>query len=303
MGQQNFGQVVVLMGGTSAEREVSLKSGQAVYQALIKQGINAVALVLGENVIEPLMANSYDRAFIVLHGRGGEDGVMQAILRQLNIPYTGSGILGSALAMNKLQSKRLWQGVGLATPAYYELNQGFDPQAVVAKCGLPLIVKPAEEGSSIGMSKVEAVEQLIPAWEFARQYDRCVLAEQWIVGKEITASIVAGQSLPLIWIETPRIFYDYTAKYHENTTKYHCPCGLNRDQEQALQQLATQAFNALGLHGWGRVDMMLDSQQQPWLIEVNTIPGMTDHSLVPMAAKAYGWDFETLVLKILQTSL
>lgn len=298
-----FGKVAVLMGGRSAEREISLKSGAAVLAALVRSEVDAHGVDAQADVLDRLRGERFDRAFIMLHGRGGEDGVIQGALEQIGLPYTGSGVLGSALGMDKLRCKRLWAGAGLPTPEFAALHEGEDHGAVVERLGLPLIVKPVHEGSSIGMSRVERADELHGAWMQARRYDREVIAERWVHGAEYTATVLGDQDLPLIRLETPRAFYDFEAKYEAGTTRYVCPCGLPGEQEHALRSLARQAFDAAGAFGWGRVDFLLDEQQSPWLIEVNTVPGMTDHSLVPMAARAAGIDFDALVLRILETSL
>jgi len=302
-GAADFGRVVVLFGGTSAEREISLKSGQAVFGALLKMGVDAHAMDVGEDVIERLQEGKFDRAFIVLHGRGGEDGVIQGVLEMLDIPYTGSDVLASALAMDKVVSKTVWRGMGLPTPVAVLIEDVVTSNAVIDELGLPLIIKPASEGSSLGMSKVTEAEQFESACKVALQLEGRVFAERWIAGAEYTASIVCGQVLPLIRVETPNEFYDFDAKYKKNSTQYHCPCGLGAVQEKALQALALKAFKGLTCAGWGRVDFMMDESGQAWLIEVNTVPGMTDHSLVPMAAAAMGCDFDELVWRILETSV
>ncbi|PUB76112.1 MAG: D-alanine--D-alanine ligase [gamma proteobacterium symbiont of Ctena orbiculata] len=297
-----YGRVAVLMGGQSAEREISLKSGRAVLDALLKRGIAAEAVDVGDDVLSRLAAGSYDRAFIILHGRGGEDGVIQGALQRIGMPYTGSGVLGSALAMDKYRTKAVWRGVGIPTPeSVLILDEGDLDMA--AALGFPLMMKPVCEGSSIGMNKVESRSQLRRAWDEAREFDSLVLAERWIVGEEYTSSILQGEALPMIRLETPHLFYDYEAKYSADTTSYHCPCGLDPAQESDLQLLCLKAFEAVGASGWGRVDLMLDGQRRPWLIEVNTVPGMTDHSLVPMAAKVAGMAFDELVESVLATSL
>jgi len=303
MKAEAFGKVAVLMGGWSAEREVSLKSGKAVLDALLSRGVDAHGIDVDRSIIQTLQAGGYDRVFNILHGRGGEDGVIQGALETLGLPYTGSGVMASALSMDKLRTKQLWQGAGLPTPPFEVLGPGFDADAVVARLGLPIMIKPATEGSSIGMSKVSSVEQLQSAWDLASKFDATVLAEAWITGGEYTAAILGRQSLPLIRLEPMVEFYDYDAKYLSNETKYHCPCGLAAAKEAELQQLALRAFDALGARGWGRVDIMLDEQARPWLLENNTLPGMTDHSLVPMAAKAAGMQFDELVVRILELSL
>ncbi len=290
------------MGGKSAEREISLKSGAMVLDALKKRGVDAYAFDPRDNGIEALQSQGYARAFIALHGRFGEDGTVQGALEYLGIPYTGSGVMASALAMDKWRTKLLWHAAGLPTPAYQLMNARTDPAALAAWLGLPLMVKPAREGSSIGMSKVTSVEKIAPAYELAARYDDVVIAERFIEGVELTAAILGDAPLPLIRLETPREFYDYQAKYFADDTRYICPCGLPADQERALQQTALEAFRVTGCSGWGRVDLMLDRDGNPQLLEVNTIPGMTDHSLVPMAARAQGISFEDLVVKILETA-
>jgi len=297
-----FGKVAVLMGGNSSEREISLKSGSAVLQSLLRCGVDAHEVDPAREDLLQLRQSGFDRVFIILHGSGGEDGVVQGALEAIGLPYTGSGVLGSALGMDKLRTKQLWQGVGFPTPAYKVLAGESDFAAVAESVGFPLIVKPATEGSSIGMSKVTAVDELPQAWHRASACDGVVLAEQWIDGAEYTVAILQGEALPTIRVETPREFYDFDAKYQSNDTRYICPCGLDETEESALQQLAMGAFDAVGCYGWGRVDLMCDTQGKGWLIEVNTVPGMTDHSLVPMAAKVAGVEFDQLVWRILETS-
>ncbi len=299
---EQYGKVAVLMGGLSAEREISLKSGGAVLAALLRKGVDAHGVDVGRDILSVLSTGGYDRAFVILHGRGGEDGVMQGTLECLGMPYTGSGVLGSALGMEKHRTKAVWRGLGLPTPESVLLT-GIEDLQRADELGYPLMIKPSAEGSSIGMSKVDSQAQLQKAWETAAEFDARVLAERWIVGAEYTASILDERMLPLIRLETPHQFYDYEAKYLADTTRYHCPCGLPQEREQVLQNLCQAAFKAVGASGWGRVDLMLDTQGQPWLIEVNTLPGMTDHSLVPMAAKTAGIDFDDLVMRILATSL
>lgn len=303
MHAHDFGKVAVLMGGLSAEREVSLNSGARVHEALRTQGVDAHAVDAGEDVLAILQNGNFDRAFIALHGRGGEDGTLQGALEMLGIPYTGSGVLGSALAMDKLRCKYAWLGAGLPTPEFVVLDVHSDLNAAVKTLGLPLIVKPANEGSSIGITKVTAIAQLADAWSAANRYDHSVIAERCIVGPEYTASLLGAEALPLIRLETPHAIYDYDAKYHADTTRYFCPCGVPAEQEQAFRQLALRAFEVLGCSGWGRVDFLCDAAGQPWLIEANTVPGMTGHSLVPMAARAAGISFEALVWRILEATL
>ncbi|MGZ8215820.1 D-alanine--D-alanine ligase [Methylomagnum sp.] len=300
---KDFGRVAVLMGGAAAEREISLKSGRAVLQGLLNKGVEAVGLDVGERMIQPLLEQPFDRVFNIIHGRGGEDGVLQGALEALGIPYTGSGVLASALAMDKLKTKLGWMGAGLPTPRWMRLRSELDISICAETLGFPVIVKPAEEGSSIGMSRAENSEELKEAWQRASQYNCAVFAEAWITGAEYTVGILDGQPLPLIRLETPHLFYDFDAKYRAETTRYHCPCGLPVGTEARLQDLAAHASETVGVTGWGRVDMLVDGQGEPWLIEVNTVPGMTDHSLVPMAARAAGVEFDELVWRILETSL
>ncbi len=300
MNARTFGKVAVLLGGRSAEREVSLKSGAMVLGALRAMGVDAHAFDPQQRDLAALIAEKFDRAFIALHGRYGEDGTMQGALELLGIPYTGSGVLASALAMDKWRTKLVWQAAGIPTPPYELLTQASDFKAVLARLGLPLMVKPANEGSSIGMSKVCAAADLEEAYALAANYDHVVIAEQFIEGTELTAGVLAGEALPLIRLETPRTFYDYDAKYVSNDTRYILPCGLEAEAEREVQRRVLDAFNALGCAGWGRVDLMLDAKGSPWFIEVNTSPGMTDHSLVPMAARHVGLSFEDLVLRILE---
>lgn len=297
-----FGKVAVLLGGRAAEREVSLKSGRAVLDALLAKGVDAHPLDPDETVLEQLRAGGFDRAFIVLHGRGGEDGVIQGALETIGLPYTGSGVLGSALGMDKYRTKLAWAGRGLPTAESVLLADASDLDAAAA-IGFPLMVKPAHEGSSIGMARVEDPAALASAWRTARQYDSLVLAERWIQGAEYTCAILGREALPPIRLETPHAFYDYDAKYRADSTRYLCPCGLAAAEESRIKQLALDAFEAVGASGWGRVDLMIDESGRPYLLEINTVPGMTDHSLVPMAARAAGIDFDSLVLRILETSL
>jgi len=302
MTHRDFGKVAVLMGGPSAEREVSLKSGNAVLAALKRQGIAAHGIDADRSTLRLLEDGRFDRAFIALHGRWGEDGVIQGALEVLGIPYTGSGVLGSALGMDKMKTKFLWTAAGVTTPEYAVLESGTDLNKVASKLGLPVFVKPAREGSSLGVSKAKSVAELKAAWEAAAKFDDQVIAERFIDGAEITCGILGDQALPLIKIETDREFYDYEAKYLLDTTRYLCPCGLPAAQEREIQQLARRAFETLGCSGWGRVDFMLDKSGHAYVLEVNTVPGMTDHSLVPKAARQAGIDFDQLVVRILETS-
>lgn len=299
----DYGKVAVMMGGLSAEREISLESGMAVYAALNRAGIDAHILDVQRDVLKKVYEENFDRVFIALHGRGGEDGQMQGALEILQVPYTGSGVLGSALAMDKSRAKDIWQSQGLPTPPYIELDRNSDWQAIAEQLGLPLMVKPVHEGSSFGASKVVRPDELEQAWKSANQFDNRVMAERWINGSEFTVPILNEQALPIIRLVTPREFYDYEAKYVSDSTRYICPCGLDSKQVKILSDLALTAFRMLGASGWGRVDMMMDEHQQPWLIEANTIPGMTSHSLVPMAAKQAGMNFDELTIEILNTSM
>ena len=298
-----FGRVAVLYGGKSAEREVSLKSGAAVIDALTTAGVDVVAIDVGDDLLTRLQSEKIDRAFIILHGRGGEDGSMQGLLECLGIPYTGSGILASALAMDKLRTKQVWQSLGIPTPRHAVLASENDCLLAGTELGFPLIVKPAHEGSSIGMAKVNSAQELVAAWQDAAKYDSQVLVEQWIHGPEFTIAVLRGQVLPPIALGTPHVFYDYDAKYIANDTQYRIPCGLDSVKEQELIDLTARACDAIGIEGWGRLDVMQDEQGRFWLLEVNTAPGMTDHSLVPMAARAAGLDFQQLVLAILAESV
>ena len=298
----HFGKVAVLLGGSSAEREVSLVTGAAVLAALRSRGIDAHAIDPSAAPLESLRGQGYQRVWIALHGRGGEDGVTQGALESMGLPYTGSGVLGSALSMDKLRSKQLFSAVGLDTPPYHLLSTAEDLAEAERKLGWPMIIKPAKEGSSVGMARAENRQQLQQAWEQARVYDDCVLAESWITGGEYTASILQGEALPLIRIQAASVFYDYQAKYHSDETRYFCPCGLDEESETRFRALALRAFGALAAGGWGRVDFMLDDEGRAMFLEVNTVPGMTSHSLVPMAAKAAGLSFEELVWRVLETS-
>lgn len=303
---QDMGRVAVLFGGDSAEREVSLKSGQAVYEALLKAGIDAIPFDPAQTPLTELATSGIDRALIMLHGRGGEDGTIQGALEFLKIPYTGSGVLGSALAMDKVRSKAIFEARGLPTAKYHVVNKAdvtdLNAAEIMSDFGGQVMVKPSLEGSSIGMTRVQQPEQLQEAIETALEFDDAVLLERYIVGREFTVSILNDEALPSIRMETPRSFYDYKAKYQTDTTSYHCPSGVAQKEEARLAELATQAFKAVGASGWGRVDLMQDQQGNLYLLEVNTVPGMTEKSLVPMAAKAAGLSFQQLVLNILQSS-
>ena len=298
-----LGRVAVFMGGDSAEREVSLKSGKAVLAALQSAGIDAVGRDIRGCLLRTVDEPDFDRVFIALHGRGGEDGTLQAILGQAGIPYTGSEVLASALAMDKLRTKYVFEGCGLPTPAFRAMTSVGEAKDIVTALGSPLSVKPAHEGSSIGIRKVSSAAELAEAYEAAARLDDLVLVEQWIEGPEFTVSLLQDKALPAIGLSTDHAFYDYDAKYLADDTRYRIPCGLAPDDELRLQHLALDAFRVLGCRTWGRVDIMQDRTGEFWLLEVNTVPGMTDHSLVPMAAKAAGISFEELVVRILRDTL
>jgi len=297
------GKVAVLLGGNSAEREVSLSSGEAVYRALIAQGVDAVKIDPKFDLIKQLNEHEVDVAFISLHGVGGEDGTIQGLLEFYGLPYTGSGVKSSAICMDKWRTKLIWQSLGLPTPKYIQAESVEKLVTFSQQVGLPLMVKPSLEGSSIGISKVALNENLALAFESAQATDSPVLAEQFITGKEFTVAILGGKALPAIQLKPANDFYDYDAKYVQDDTEYLLPCGLSKEKELELQTLALSAYEALDCKGWGRVDFMQDESEKFWLIEVNTVPGMTDHSLVPMAAKAAGIDFEHLVMEILNAKL
>lgn len=299
----DFGKVAVIMGGSAAEREISIKSGTAVLQALQRKGVNVTGVDVTDDLIQPLLKQEYDRVFNIIHGRGGEDGVLQGVLEAMQIPYTGSGVMASALSMDKLRTKLCWQGQGLTTPAWYLLRAEEDIEKCIKKLSFPMIVKPALEGSSIGMSKASNRDELIIAWRLAAKYQCDVYSESWVEGKEYTVGVLADEALPVIRLETPNVFYDYDAKYFSDSTQYHCPSGLGEVKEKALQELAVAACEVINVNGWGRVDVFIDKSGQSQLIEVNTVPGMTDHSLVPMAARANGIEFDELVWRILETSI
>lgn len=300
--EMDFGRVAVLYGGASAEREISLISGRAVLEALQRQGIDATGIDVGADVIARLEELRPDLAFIALHGPGGEDGTLQGALQFLGIPYTGSGVLASALAMDKMRTKLLWKGLGLPTAAFAVLTADTDWGRTLEELGGSVMVKPALEGSSLGMARADTAAELAAAWREADRHGGGVIAEAWLSGEEYTVSILGDRALPVIKLETDRGFYDYEAKYLADDTRYLCPCGLTAEREHSLQALSLRAFDSLGCCGWGRVDAMADSAGQLQLLEVNTIPGMTTHSLVPMAAAAAGMNFEELVTGILATA-
>jgi D-alanine-D-alanine ligase len=300
---QQFGRVAVLYGGSSSEREISLLTGQAVHSALQGRGVDAQLFDPGMLPLERLQALGIERVWIALHGPGGEDGTVQGALEFLGIPYTGSGVMGSAIGMDKLRTKRLAQAVGVPTADFVVLSEPQDLDTALEQLGLPLIVKPGSQGSSVGMTRVDVAGELEGAWALARRFDPIVFAEPWITGAEYTVGILQGAALPSIRIETPRSFYDYEAKYLREDTRYLCPSGLGASAEAHLASLALAAFDTCGAEGWGRADFMMDKTGRPLLLEINTVPGMTSHSLVPMAAAASGIDFGELVWRVLETSL
>ncbi|MGN6389381.1 MAG: D-alanine--D-alanine ligase [Burkholderiaceae bacterium] len=302
-----FGKVGVLFGGRSAEREVSLMSGSGVLAALRSRGVDAHAFDPAERSLAELAAEQFDRVFIALHGRYGEDGTLQGALEQLGIPYTGPGVLASAIAMDKAMTKRIWLAAGLPTPKFEMLSAGSDWQRVADTLGLPLIVKPAQEGSTLGLTKVKSVDQLPAAFELAARYDRAVMAEEFIDGMELTCPVLGAdddaRALPVIRIIAPDGNYDYQNKYFGNDTQYLCPCGLPAEQERAMQELVVASYRALGCRGWSRADVMVRaSDNKPFLLEINTSPGMTGHSLVPMSARAAGMSYEDLCCAILASA-
>jgi len=305
---QKFGRVAVLMGGWSSERQVALWSGEGVTAALLRRGVDAVAVDASPERVLQLSREGFDRAFNVLHGTGGEDGTVQAALDLQGIPYTGSGVLASALAMDKLRTKRMWKAEGLPTPDYLWIEREQDLDEAALRFGFPLIIKPSDEGSSVGVSKVKRAEDLRAAWRLALgATNRTVMAERFVAGgsqgHEFTCAVLNGEALPSIRIEPDGEFYDYNAKYLSDATRYHCPSGLDAATEAEVQALSLRAFALLGARGWGRVDFMLDADNRPWLIEANLVPGMTSHSLVPMAAKARGIDYDELCWRILLGTL
>jgi len=297
-----FGKVAVLLGGTSSEREISLLTGEAVWQALVRRGVDAHRLDPSSDFPSALQQGGFDRVWIALHGRGGEDGCMQGLLTCLGVPFTGSGVLGSAIAMDKLRSKRLLASAGIPTPRFRVLTGEADFAPALADLGLPLIVKPAAEGSSIGMTRVQRAEDLPHAFATAARFGGEVFAEEWIAGAEYTVAILHERALPLIRIESQAVFYDYQAKYFSDDTRYHCPCGLDPQTEARFAAVAVEAFEVVAASGWGRVGFMVGDDGLPKVLEINTIPGMTSHSLVPMAAAAAGISFDELAWRVLETS-
>ncbi len=298
-----FGRVAVMYGGDSSEREVSLRSGAAVLAALREGGVDAAGWDPAGRSFGDFLAAGFDRVWIALHGPGGEDGTVQGALDWAGVPYTGSGVLASALAMDKVRSKMLFSAAGLATPRWHTVRSETGLDEAFSALGPPLIVKPARQGSSVGMRRVESRDELHAAWSDAAAYDEEVIVERWVDGEEFTVAVLQGAALPSIRIETPRIFYDYDAKYASGDTRYHCPGTDEAGLEQDLQRLALQAFAVVGCSGWGRVDFMVGADREPCILEINTVPGMTDHSLVPMAAARAGMDFPTLCWRILETSM
>jgi len=298
----DFGRTAVLYGGRSSEREVSLQTGEAVLKALRSRGVDAAGWDPAAHDLAELAAAGFDRVWIALHGPGGEDGSLQGALEWLGIPYTGSGVMASALAMDKIRSKQIFTAAGIDTPDYQVIATPGDARLAAAELGFPMVIKPAGQGSSVGMSKVFEADELLEAAELALEFGGPALAERCIVGAEATVAVLQGETLPSIRIETPRVFYDYRAKYESEKTKYHCPGSDDPDLESRYHALAAAAFAALGCTGWGRVDFMTGADGRPQVLEVNTVPGMTSHSLVPMAAKAVGIDFAELCWRVLETS-
>ena len=300
-----FGKVAVIYGGTSSEREVSLWSGEAVLASLQAQGINAHGVdTKAVELLSYLKEEKFDRVFIVLHGRGGEDGVVQGALEYLNIPYTGSGVLASSVGMDKIRTKQIWKAIDLPVLESYMIHDLSDAMSLKDTLTYPVAVKPAEEGSSIGVSRVDRADDLVKAWEAAGGYNSPVFAENWIIGNgEYTCAILNGKALPIIRMETDLAFYDYEAKYLRDDTRYFCPAGLSESDETRFRALCEKAFSSLGASGWGRVDFVVDRDNNPWLLEINTVPGMTNHSLVPLAAKTSGLSFDQLCWSILEGSM
>jgi D-alanine-D-alanine ligase len=303
MNPRDFGKVAVLFGGKSSEREISLLSGNAVLKALNDRGVDAYAFDPANRPLADLPREKFARVFIALHGRYGEDGTVQGALELMDLPYTGSGVLGSALSLDKWRTKLVWAACGIPTPKYALLNAHSDWGQVVKNLGLPLIVKPAHEGSTIGLTKVSSATDLPAAYALAAKYDALVLAEEFVAGQELTAAVLGEVALPLVRIEAPEGNYDYQNKYFTDSTKYYCPAGVRADKEQEIAACTLKAFKVLGCRGWGRADLMLRPDGVFSFLEMNTSPGMTGHSLVPMAARQAGMDFPELVMRILATTL
>ncbi|MEM1244207.1 MAG: D-alanine--D-alanine ligase [Pseudomonadota bacterium] len=298
-----FGKVAVLLGGQYTEREISLQSGKCVLDALKARGVDAHPVDVDENISQVLAAGNFDRAFIALHGKGGEDGTIQGVLEYLKIPYTGSRVTASALSMDKCKTKLILQSLGIKTPKFMILNQATSPEAIIEKIGIPCVIKPIYEGSSFGTTIVESQENLLAALQLAFEYDKEIMAETYIMGNEYTVGILLEKCLPTIHITTQRKFYDYAAKYTDETTGFHIPCGLNAVQEEKLHAIALAVYQALGCRHWARVDVMQDQLGEFWVLELNTIAGLTTHSLVPKMAKAVSMDFSQLILTILAQTL
>ena len=297
-----YGKVAVLMGGTSGEREISLKSGKAVFKALKENDVDAHSIDVDKNIFSVLSQGKFDRAFIALHGCGGEDGAIQGGLETIDLPYTGSGVMASGICMDKLMTKKIWHAMGINSPRFMPIDLDTSFENIKQHLGCPFIIKPSLEGSSLGVHKVNSENQFKTSVDEACHHSGALMAEQWIDGKEYTVSILDDTALPVIRLQTPNDFYDYEAKYQANDTQYHLPCGLTGESETDLQNQAMDAFKSTGASGWGRVDVMIDLQGKAWFLEINTVPGMTDHSLVPMAAASVNIDFNMLVLRILETS-
>ena len=300
--QNDFGKVAVLMGGRSGEREISLRSGNAVLAALINAGVDAHGIDVDEHIFNRLQDEKFKHAFIALHGRGGEDGCIQGGLEMIGLPYTGSGVMASSICMDKIMTKKIWLTMGIPTPRFSEIHDSTKFKDVANHLGLPFIVKPSCEGSSLGIAKITSEAEFVAACLKAHAFSGELMAEEWVEGSEYTVSVLDDEALPVIQLQTPHDFYDFEAKYKSNDTQYLLPCGLEEMAEVQLQVQALQAFRATNATSWGRVDVMLDDQGKSWFLEVNTVPGMTDHSLVPMAAKHIGVDFQQLVLRILAAS-
>ena len=300
--QNDFGKVAVLMGGRSGEREISLRSGNAVLAALVNAGVDAHGIDVDEHIFNRLQDEKFKHAFIALHGRGGEDGCIQGGLEMIGLPYTGSGVMASSICMDKIMTKKIWLAMGISTPRFSEIHDSTKFKDVANHLGLPFIVKPSCEGSSLGIAKITSEAEFVVACLKAHAFSGELMAEEWVQGGEYTISVLDDEALPVIQLQTPHDFYDFEAKYKSNDTQYLLPCGLEEMAEVQLQVQALQAFRATNATSWGRVDVMLDDQGKSWFLEVNTVPGMTDHSLVPMAAKHIGVDFQQLVLRILAAS-